>query len=236
MSESSIIERVTAPSAILFDWDDTLIQTWPYLWQLYQRTFQQFGKNILDFFDEDACKDYAVRNGRKTMIDIFGEDVGQKARDYFLKTYQEEALKHLAPLEDAKKMLDYLTHMDIPLGLVSNKESRFLNAEIIHMGFSGYFKSIVGRDMVGAKPSPDPVYYALKELGMLQAIGDHAHIWFIGDTKVDEETAAASGCTFIGFGPVFESSANDFSHHSIKSVANWNQFHSLLSEIHLKYA
>ena len=223
------------PSAILFDWDDTLIQTWPFLWQLYKRTFHHVGKDIVDFFDEAACKDYAVRHGRKTFDQIFGNETGQKARTFFVKTYEEEFLGYLVPLDGAKEVLRLLKHHHIPMAIVSNKESFFLKPEVMHLGFDSYFQSIVGRDIAGAKPSPDPAYHALRELSLDTSSLNIERVWFVGDTKVDAETAHAVGCTFIGFGDFFEHTQDAPFSHPIKSVANWSQFHSLLSGIHLKY-
>lgn len=227
---------VKMPSVVLFDWDDTVIQTWPFLWQLYQRTFQQFGKNITDFFDEATCKEYAVRHGRKTFTDVFGEQMGQKACAFFLKIYKEESLNSLVPLDDAKDTLAFLQSQNIPMAVVSNKESIFLKKEMTHLGFYPYFQSIVGRDRVGPKPSPEPVYCALKEMELHEKIEDKKTIWFIGDTQVDEETAHAVGCTFIGFGDFFQKNDEKTTIKIGKSVANWSQFHSLLSDINLKCA
>lgn len=242
ISPAPVVDSIVIPPpfVILFDWDDTLIHTWPFLWKLYKRTFHHFGKNIEDFLDESTCKDYAVRNGRRTFIEAFGEDIGQQARDFFLKTYQEESLPSLTPITGAQDVLDTLKQQRIPMGIVSNKESRFLKREITHMGWDHYFQSIVGRDVAGAKPTPAPIYHALDEMQLhhlfKEDAGDYASLWFIGDTNVDKETAKAVGCTFIGFGDFFTPSNDSMPVQNEKSVVNWNQFHSLLSEIHLKYA
>ena len=123
------------PKAILFDFDDTLIDTWPFLWRLYQDTFAQFNIVLTDLLTETACRDKAVRDGRKTFEDVLGTTLGPKACEIFLTTYAKTFPNHITPLPGASHALQSLSQQNIPLGIVSNKHSTFLNQELKILGW-----------------------------------------------------------------------------------------------------
>jgi phosphoglycolate phosphatase len=213
-----------APHAILFDWDDTLIETWPYLWQLYQDTFAKFGYVLTDLMDEATCREKAVRNGRQTFMDAMGEDVGLKARDYFLATYADTFIHTMEALPDAEGVLHHLETQHMPMAIVSNKESTFLKREITQLGWDHYFSVIVGRDVVGPKPSPAGALHALHAMHLTPS----PNIWFIGDSIVDHETARNAGCYSVAFGETSPLSSPLID----AGVAHWNQFIPMLKSIY----
>ena len=83
--------------------------------------------------------------------------------------------------------------MNIPLGVVSNKKSDFLQAEVKHLGWGKYFGDcIVGAgDAIRDKPSADPLLYALNKK---DASINQKNIWYISDTEIDLICAEEAGC------------------------------------------
>ncbi len=211
---------LTAPRAIIFDWDDTLVDTWPFLWRLYQETFALFGYTLTKLMNEKVCREKAVRGGQQTFIDVMGEDRGLRAREYFLTTYGTTFIHEINPLPGAETTLKSLKMKGIPMGVVSNKSSAFLKHEITTLGWDHYFKAVVGPDVVGPKPSAAPLLHALSEM----RLDASSNIWFIGDSPVDHETARNAGCYSIGFGMV--------EHEPDVSVADWQSFKVLCSQFH----
>ncbi|MBX9976791.1 MAG: HAD family hydrolase [Alphaproteobacteria bacterium] len=223
---ASLSPIIPTPQAVLFDWDDTLIETWPYLWKLYQDTFARFGYVLTDLMNEATCREKAVRNGRQTFVDAMGEEVGLKARDYFLTTYGNTFIHTMEPLPGAKTILNHLKSQHIPMAIVSNKESTFLKHEITKLKWDHYFNSVVGRDVVGPKPNPAGVLHALNAMNLSPS----HNIWFIGDSIVDHETARNAGCYSLAFGEKAPLSSPLID----VSVANWNQFIPILENIYAK--
>jgi phosphoglycolate phosphatase len=181
------------PKAILFDWDNTLADTWPVIYASLKRTFEEMGKTPWTF---EETKDRVHRSLRDSFPEIFG-DRWEEAGKLYLQNFEQIHLERLQPLEGAKMVLDMLKATDIYLAVVSNKTGYNLRAEIIHLGWEHYFSAMVGaKDTDEDKPSPKPVLKALE--GSNIELGDH--IWFIGDSLTDLECAYNTGCTPIFYG------------------------------------
>ena len=98
-------------------------------------------------------------------------------------------------------MLEIITQKGIPMGVVSNKSSRFLHKEVHHLGWHHYFGVLVGAgDASRDKPAADPVLLALSGLNI--PVGQN--VWMIGDAPVDWDSALAAGCQPIAIGNRFE--------------------------------
>jgi phosphoglycolate phosphatase len=101
-------------------------------------------------------------------------------------------------LPSAEAVLELLHTKPVYVGVVSNKRGINLRKEIEHLGWNGYFDSIVGADDAKRdKPHPDPVHLALKESGLVPG----PHVWFVGDSEIDLECAQATGMTPLFYGP-----------------------------------
>jgi len=207
------------PQAILFDWDDTIIDTWPHLWTLYQEVFH---KHNAPLPSEHYCREMAVRDAPKLFCDAMGDTIGMKARHEVVDLYQKRYLHSPKPYQGAKECLDYLKSLSIPLAIVSNKLTQFIHVELKVLGWDHFFGAVTGRDIVGKKPNPVTITHTLKEIHKTPS----KNIWFMGDSIVDHETATNAGCFSVGFGPI---------HHMPElSVTNWNQFGQILEKLPLK--
>lgn len=185
--------QLTKPEALLFDWDNTLVDTWPVITMALNSTLQYMGHET---WSEARVRRDVKRSMRDSFPELFG-DRWQEAAARYQSDYRALHLEHLTPLPDAQSMLDTVLEAKIFLAIVSNKRGISLRAEIEHLGWQKYFKASVGADDAPRdKPHPDPAMLALKDSGIVSG----KHIWFIGDTGVDIECAHAIGATAILYG------------------------------------
>lgn len=178
------------PRAILFDWDNTLIDSWPCIIRAMNATLETMGHRP---WSEAECRARIARSLRDAFPDLFG-DRWQEARDVFYDVFSAIHLEMLTPLPGAERMLDTLAQRGIYLGVVSNKTGAYLRAEAEHLGWTRFFGRLVGAgDAARDKPAPDPVHMALD--GAAVPAGED--VWFVGDNLVDMQCAVDSGCPAI---------------------------------------
>jgi phosphoglycolate phosphatase len=178
---------LTPPRAVLFDWDNTLIDSWGAICDAQNYTLGYFGMKPWTL-DEVRAR---VRGSmRDTFPAMFGER-WREAGEVFYARFTEHHLETLRPLPGAEEMLRGLCDRGLYLGVVSNKKGDYLRAEAARLGWEAYFGSIVGAfDAANDKPSPDPVLLALAGSG----IASGRRVWFAGDTDIDLECARNAGC------------------------------------------
>ena len=181
------------PNAIIFDWDNTLVDTWPIIHAALVKAFEAFD---MEPWTLDMVQSNVKQSMRDSFPIVFGEE-WQKAADIYQQAYRAIALDRITPLDGAEDTLKLLRSQDVPLFVVSNKKGDNLRAELEHLGWNHYFLNAVGAgDATKDKPSPEPVWHAIKPHGFEQT----ENIWFIGDSDIDLECAQNSGCTPILYG------------------------------------
>ena len=193
------MREISKPSAILFDWDSTLVDNWPGVTVAMNAALAAFE---LAVWTEAEMRARAKRSMRESFPEIFGPG-WEKARDIFYETFEARHLEGLRALPGAEELLMELRDRSIVLGVVSNKNGNFLRAEAESLGWAGYFHRIVGAtDAAKDKPARDPVDLVLAESG--HDAGDR--VWFVGDSLVDLQCGLASGCVpvLVGEDPISE--------------------------------
>ncbi len=182
--------EMAAPRAVLLDWDNTLVDTWPVIHDAMNVTLAAMEQPAWSF-------DETRQRVRRSMSEAFPELFGEKwetARDVFYHRFRAIHLEKLVTLPGAREMLDALSKRGFYLGVVSNKRGDNLRREVAHLGWEAYFGRLVGAsDAVRDKPAPEAVELALAGSGV--AAGEQ--VWFIGDTGIDLECAHKSRCVPI---------------------------------------
>ncbi|MBL6958755.1 MAG: HAD family hydrolase [Rhodospirillales bacterium] len=175
------------PEAVLFDWDNTLIDSWPVIFEATNATLTEFGH---DPWTLEEIKGRVRKSLRNAFPEYYG-DRWQEAGKFYYKVFDAIHLDRLKPLPGAVDLLSQLTGDDIYLGVVSNKRGDYLRKEAEHLGWNRYFGRLIGaNDAERDKPSPDPVSMALSGSG----IDPGQHVWFAGDADIDLECANNAGC------------------------------------------
>ncbi|MFN3075743.1 MAG: HAD family hydrolase [Alphaproteobacteria bacterium] len=180
--------RLPRPRAILFDWDNTLVDTWPCIFEVLNTTYRGMGHEP---WSEDRFRAELGPSLRDLFPHIFG-DRWEEARDLFYATFAAIHLERLVTVPGAGELLAGLHAAGLYLGIVSNKTGVHLRREVEHLGWSGYFSSIVGaHDAERDKPAAEPVHLALAGSG----ISAGESVWFVGDSHTDMLCACNAGCS-----------------------------------------
>lgn len=182
------------PKAVLFDWDNTLVDTFPLIHASINHALTTFGFSA---WTMDESKKRVQHSARESNLsDQFGEH-WKEAVACYRGYYQEKHIEQLQPAVGALSLLKTLQTRNIPMGIVSNKTSDLINAEIDHLTWRSYFSAIYASgDAEKDKPAPDLGQLALKKM----EIDAGPHVWFIGDAPVDWDCAKALGCVPIPIG------------------------------------
>jgi phosphoglycolate phosphatase len=182
---------IRRPSAVLFDWDNTLVDSWAVIHAALNETFTTMDHPNWTRAETEA----RVRGSlRDTFPAMFGTR-WQDAERFFYDAFGRIHLEHLSPLPGAAELLRELTETGIYLGVVSNKRGNFLRLEAEHLGWHGHFKRLAGAgDCARDKPHRDHVDHALG-LGT-ESPGPAAgrDVWFVGDADIDMVCAKNAGC------------------------------------------
>lgn len=182
------------PKAIIFDWDHTLVNTWPAITQALNAARGAFG---LSLWSVEEARNTATRSMRDSFPEWFGDN-WERARDIFYAKYHDVHAELLQPMPGAARLLDGLCKKNIPLLIVSTKRGDLLRAEIAAMGWGGYFRAVAGAgDAEKDKPNRAPVDMVLTQIGMK---ADDVDVWFVGDSEADTNCALNSGCTPVVIG------------------------------------
>lgn len=193
--------QLTKPELILFDWDETLADTWEGIRQAVNTTRSHYG---LSTWTMEESRFNIRHSMRDTFPAMFGDEWENAAR-IFKDFIANNHLNFLSEKPGAKNLLDYLQSQNIICGIVSNKMGPTLRREIAHFGWQDYFTScFISGAEEGPRDKPHPDCIA----------AFHAHfakpykkeIWFIGDSPVDMELANAINATAILIGPHFSAS------------------------------
>jgi len=179
------------PRAVLFDWDNTLVDSWAVIHHAMTATFHAMGQRPWTL---EETRQNVRQSARDSFPRLFGERAAE-ATAVFYRTYEADHLSQLRPLPGAGEMLAALAAADdLLLGVVSNKRGDILRLEAAKLGWDRFFSTVVGAtDAACDKPSPEVVDFALTGSG----IAAGPAVWFVGDTDIDVLCAQNSGCTAV---------------------------------------
>lgn len=178
------------PKAVIFDWDNTLVDSWGCILAAMNATLVRMGHQEWNL---EEAKQKVALSLRDSFPTLFG-DRWEEAREVFYESFEAIHIDHLRPLPWAEEMLHGLIKQGVTLAVVSNKNGKFLRQEAAHLGWDKLFARLVGAtDAAADKPARAPVELALMNTG----ISAGPDVWFVGDADVDIHCAHNSGCTPI---------------------------------------
>jgi phosphoglycolate phosphatase len=205
------------PTVLLFDWDNTLVDGWVGITAALNAAFDAFDKPRWTAAETKN----RVRVSLKESFPVMFGDAWERARDIFYDTFRSDHLANVTPMPGAAEAL--LAGAAWPRGVVSNKAGKYLRAEVLHLGWSTHFIAVIGAgDASADKPSPEPIFMALQEMGFPAS----PDIWYLGDTALDMQAARAAGVTAVLVGDAshdggVELASPDLHVHSAHDLAAW---------------
>ena len=186
-------KNLQKPKAIIFDWDNTLVDTWPLIQSAINSTMVAMDK---EEWSLKKVKDTVHKSMRESFPEIFGDN-WQKAGDIYRNSYRAIHLDDLTLLPGALRLINKLQEKNILQMVVSNKIGATLRKEIKNLNIADKFFSVIGSmDADFDKPHRAPLDLALSASGLTE----QDHVWFVGDTIADIECAYNANCQPIIFG------------------------------------
>lgn len=196
---------VAKPRAVIFDWDNTLVETWPVIHAALNATLVKMGH---DSWSEAETHQRVRKSLRDSFPELFG-DQWEFARDFFYEKFASLHLTHLQVMPGAEDMLKAIKAKDVPMAVLSNKTGKYLRAEVAHLKWGSYFFGLVGAtDALEDKPSPKSVAHLLDPTEI--PLGPE--VWMVGDTAIDMECAHKAGLRAVAIRPK-TSGDLEFSNH-----------------------
>jgi phosphoglycolate phosphatase len=189
------VQRLTTPSAILFDLDGTLADTAPDLAFALNRTLQHYGRPALAF---ERIRPVVSHGGIALIRLGFGiqpdEPGFEERRQYLLQVYSDHLCRETRPFEGMSEVLDALDSRGIPWGVVTNKPAWLTDPLMYGLGLDSRTRAVVSGDTcTRRKPHPEPILHAC---ALLQCPPERC--WYVGDAGRDMQAGHAAGCLTIG--------------------------------------
>ena len=180
------------PTAILFDWDNTLVDGWAAIAEGLAATFTAFDMPV---WTETEVKARVRHSLRESFPALFGAE-WERARDIFYSAVKARHLEVLRPMSGAAALVGAAASL-VPIAVVSNKQGALLRAEATQLGWAGQFKALVGAgDAAADKPDPAPMRMALDPCN----VPSGPSVWYVGDTALDMEAARRAGFSAVLLG------------------------------------
>ncbi len=178
------------PKAVIFDWDDTIVDSWPTAMQALNAALVAMGEGA---WTDDEARRRCGGSARDLFHALFGAR-WQEADKIYYDTYSRINAENLRIHNHVEDILKTLADQKVYMGVVSNKRGNLLRAEAERIQFDKYFGKIIGAgDAEADKPNPAPVRLALQDSG----IDLGPEVWFVGDSHADMLCALNSGCSSI---------------------------------------
>lgn len=184
-----------APKAFVFDWDNTLINSWDMIHDVMNYVLQKYRNETWTMEQIRSSTHHSAKDNFPRLFGEQAEEVLNDFRDYAYRVHPEY-LNKIMPLPGALELLEFLKEQEIPCTIVSNKSADRLRLEVTHLDWDHYFKAVYGStDFPYDKPNPYPAERAF-EANNIEA----CHTWFVGDTPADWDCARNSGSHPIAVG------------------------------------
>lgn len=184
-----------APDAFLFDLDGTLVDTVGTRIAAWLRTFQE----------EDIPADRAQvaaligSDGRRLARVVAGasglpiDDERAEAIDRRSGEIYSELNREPRPLPGARELVQVLQRKGMRWAIATSSRPGQVQASVDSLGLPARPTVVDGSHVAHAKPAPDLLLYAARELGV-----QPERTWYVGDSVWDMRAARAAGMRAVG--------------------------------------
>ena len=213
-SNIKALQKLPKPQAIIFDWDNTLVDTWPLIQKALNVAMENFLKPTWTL---EQVRDNVHKSMRDYFPEIFGDN-WQEAGEIYRNAYNAINIEQIQLLPNALELIKTLKDAEILQFLVSNKIGTTLRKEVKKLQIEQYFFSAIGAlDANFDKPHQSAIDLAL----MLSDIDLKKDcIWFVGDTISDVECAYNTRCHPIIYGHSSHKISNSISQEILENGFN----------------
>ena len=209
---------ISLPSAVLFDFDGTLVDSAPDLAGAVNDLRVERGLPPLPFETLRPYATYGARSLLKAGLGLTAEHAEYaETRLRFLEIYDERKLRHSNLYDGVLELLIALERRRITWGIVTNKNTRLAEPMIHELLRDRAFAPaavVCGDTTPTPKPHPAPLLLAASHAKI-----DVATCWYVGDGESDVKAGLAAGMTSVlatyGYVPDLAHARTWGAHHEI---------------------
>lgn len=181
--------------AVIFDLDGTLVDTVNTRIAAWLRTFEEEGipareEQVAALIGSDG------RRLARLVADAAGSPIDDKraeAIDSRSGQLYSELNRDPHPLPGALELLSALEHRGIRWAIATSNRPEQVDASVDSLRLPERPAIVDGSHVANAKPAPDLLLYAARELGV-----DPKRTWYVGDSVWDMQAARAAGMRAVG--------------------------------------
>jgi pyrophosphatase PpaX len=178
-------------NTIIFDFDGTLADTLPVIYDAFQKVFKTYQGRDLN--DEDIKAMFGPSEDDILKKELPGEQA-EAAIEQYHKLYRKNHSKLVKRSDDIEKLLQFIKSKGLNLAVVTGKGKRSLELSLEALGMAKYFDTMVtGDDVTKPKPDPEGVLKVIETFGTTPE-----ETIFIGDSDADMKAGKSAGVTAIG--------------------------------------
>ncbi len=190
--------NLTNYSAILFDFDGTLVDSWPGVRSAYIEGYQFFNPG------EDTQHIDVLRNDNREYKEavkyVFKTAAQNEAYEKKVaEIYLRDLVQNVQAFPDVEEVLNHLNKIEKPWGIVTTKEHAFVSEIIKDLPFLKTDYLICGDHVINKKPDPEGLLNAARNLGLPA----DQRILYVGDLASDIMAAKSAGfssaCALYGY-------------------------------------
>jgi len=185
----------TAPDAFIFDLDGTLVDTVGTRIAAWLQTFEEEGipatrAQVAAMIGSDGrrlARLVAAEAGRP-IDDGRAEAIDRRSGEIY-----SELNRDPRPLPGARELLQVLDLKGLRWAIATSSRPEQVGASVDALGLPRRPAIIDGSHVAQAKPAPDLLLHAARELGV-----DPSRTWYVGDSVWDMQAARAAGMRAVG--------------------------------------
>jgi phosphoglycolate phosphatase len=187
--------------AIVFDLDSTLIES--------SVDFQKMKKNMIKELEKNGYPKDKLSPTDQTTVQILEDaetfwektdksmEEREKLRekmDYYMNKGEIESVKNMKEIPGASDAIKIISGMGYKMAILTRGHHEYAELALEKISIKDKFDLILGRgETPKPKPYPEALLYTVEKLGV-----DISETVMVGDHQIDSDSAASSGCDFIG--------------------------------------
>ena len=180
--------------AVLFDLDGTLIDSAPDLGAAADQMRTDRGLLSLPLSQYRPMVGAGARGMIAIAFAVTPEDAGFEAlKEEFLDNYEQRLTRHTRVFDGVAELIERIGRAGLKWGVVTNKAARFTVPLTRAMPLFGTAQTIISGDtMPHAKPHPDPLFEAARQLDL-----PPERCVYVGDDERDMIAGRAAGMSTV---------------------------------------
>ena len=192
---SADLDRIALPAAVLFDLDGTLVDSVETRIAAWLQTFAEVGlptsreqlSPLIGLDGRRLAKEVAALAG-SPIDEARAEEIDHRSGEIY-----ESLNRSPRPLPGVRRLVDAIEARNISWAIATSSRRAQVATSVAALGLSAEPMIVDASNVAHAKPEPDLLLYAAKELGI-----EPGRCWYVGDSTWDMVSAVAAGMIAIG--------------------------------------